>query len=178
VCPQLPSRINRAFRNGAGRPIARAAILEVAGEERRRARQAVLRRGMRRFICSIIALAGLAATPAMACRIWTPSAALSVIHAALPQPLPPGAVAFDVQFELIDGGWSALFTGIRPRVRQVIRGNYSGDIVIVRDRAAIRVTCYDPITNGGSGIILGMPVGYENGVLVLQPIFASPYRNR
>jgi hypothetical protein len=131
------------------------------------------------FSCSIfIALAALGAAPATACRIWMPSAAVSVIHSALPQPLPQGAVAFDVQFEDPDGGWAALSTGTRARVRRVIQGNYSSDILIVRDRGGIRIMCYDPIRYEGSGLIFGMPVGYENGLLVLQPIFASPYVRR
>lgn len=132
----------------------------------------------RSILFVVVALVALAPTPASACRIWMPSAALSVFHPALPRPLPPGAVAFDVQFEHPQGGWDALRAGARARVRRVIQGDYSGDAVIVRDREGIRITCYNPIPNGGSGFIFGMPVGYENGVLVLQPMFASPYMNR
>lgn len=139
----------------------------------------MLRRGMNRSIRSVlVALIALAPAPALACRIWTPSAALSVLHPALPRSLPPGSVAFEVQFEHPEGGWDALFAGTRARVRRVVQGDYAGAEVIVRDRGGIRITCYDPIPNGGSGFVFGTPVGYENGVLVLQPIFASPYGNR
>jgi hypothetical protein len=125
------------------------------------------------FLAVLLAFAGLAATPAMGCRIWMPSAAVSVIHSELPSSLPPGAMAFDVQFEEPEGSWEALFRGTRARVRRVVRGDYAGAVVIVRDRAdGVRITCYNPIRPGsGAGLVVGIPTGYENGVLVLQPIF-------
>ena len=122
-------------------------------------------------MCLLALLVGAMAAPASACRTYIPSADVSVIHQELPASLPPDTLVADVQFERPDGGWPELFKGARARVRRVIQGHYSGDVVIVRD-AQIRITCYDPIRFGGRGYILGKPVGYENGVLVLQPVFA------
>ena len=130
---------------------------------------------MRKLVLTaLVAIAGLAATPVTACRIWTPSASLSVIHRTLPTPLPSGALAFDVQFAAEDRGWEVLRRGARVRVRRVIQGHYTGGTVIVRDLGdanGIRIICYEPIRYDGAGVIIGIPTGYENGILVLQPIF-------
>ena len=142
----------------------------------------VLRRGMRRCIRSVlVALVGLAPTPAMACRVYVAAADLSVIHTELPRPLPADAFAAEVRFEQPDAGWPELWRGARVRVTRVIQGEYSGEIVIFRDRPnaeEIRFMCYAPIRYGGVGLILARPAGYENGLLVLQPIFQPPRLGR
>jgi hypothetical protein len=120
----------------------------------------------------------LAATPAPACRVYTPSADLSVLHEILPDPLPRGIFVAEIAFERPEDGWEALFKGAPARVRKMVQGRYGGERVIVRDRAALRIMCYDPIRDDGVGFLLGTPAGHENGVLVLEPIFATPGLSR
>jgi hypothetical protein len=130
---------------------------------------------MRRSIrFAFMALSAAAGTAATACRIYTPSADLAVTHAELPRQLPTGAFVAEVQFERPDRSWLELRDGARARVRRVVQGDYRGDFVIVRDTAQFRITCYNPFRNEGSGFIVGTPTGFENGILVLEPIFASP----
>ena len=130
------------------------------------------RRNMRQPSLLLLAsLIGFAASPVEACRIYTPSADLSVIHRELPRPLPADLFVFEVQFEQPGAGWAELHEGARARVRRIIQGDYSGDVLIVRDAAEIRITCYAPVRYGGLGIVLGRPVGVENGHMVLEPVF-------
>lgn len=117
---------------------------------------------------------GMLGTPAVACRVNTPSAQVSVIHPQIPANLPTDVFVAHVQFERPDGGWDELFRGARARVTRVIQGDYLGSEIIIRDLVEpndVRITCYDPIGFGGSGYIVGKPVGYENGVPVIQPTF-------
>jgi hypothetical protein len=117
-------------------------------------------------------------SPAEACRIYTPSANLSVIHRQLPPSLPSDVFVAEVQFEQADAGWAELREGTRARVVRVIQGNYSGEILVIRGTAEIRITCYAPVRYGGSGIVIGRPAGVEDGHMVLEPIFETPEERR
>jgi hypothetical protein len=123
-------------------------------------------------------IAGFAASPTEACRIYMPSADLSVIHRELPRPLPSELFVAEIQIERPDAGWAELREGTRARIRRIIQGDYSGDVLIIRDGAEIRVTCYAPVRYGGAGIVLGTPVGVENGHMVLEPVFEGPTERR
>ncbi|HZF96281.1 MAG TPA: hypothetical protein VEZ20_15570 [Allosphingosinicella sp.] len=124
-----------------------------------------------RFPIALAALAGLAAAPAAACRIYNPGADLSVLHRALPPTLPPDLFVAEIEFEQPDAGWDELFSGTRARVRRLVRGHYRGGVVVVRDVEGLRIPCYPPVRDGGSGYLLATPIGFENGVLVVQPVF-------
>lgn len=121
---------------------------------------------------------GFTASPVGACRIYTPSADLSVIHRELPRPLPSDLFVAEVQFERSDAGWAELREGARARIKRIIQGDYSGDVLIIRDAAEIRITCYAPVGYGGAGIVVGRPVGVENGHIVLEPVFEGPRERR
>lgn len=138
--------------------------------------------GMRRRASHILlAFLGAAATPAIACKIYTPGVDISVVHQDVPLSITSDVFVAEVQFEQPDAGWLELFKGARANILRVIQGNYRNDLLIVRDALGpdeIRVTCYNPIPTSGRGIILGIPLGIENGLLVLKPIFTSAPRSR
>lgn len=123
-------------------------------------------------------IAGFAAFPAEACRIYTPSADLSVIHRKLPSSIAPDLIVVEVQFEQPDAGWSELSKGTPARVVRVIQGEVPGDVLIIRDTAEFRATCYAPVRYGGSGIVMGKSAGVENGQVVLQPVFEQAEARR
>lgn len=100
-----------------------------------------------------------------------PKADLSVIWQQLPSELPKDAFVAHVKFKDPSAGWSELQKGTRAQVNRVVQGKFKGKEVIVRDTVEIRITCYAPLRFGGSGYIIGKPIGYERGVLILQPIF-------
>lgn len=128
----------------------------------------------KRFLLLLGSLAGLDPASAVACRIYTPGADQSVIHRELPHPLSPDLFVAEVEFEHPEAGWSELFNGTRARVRRVIQGTYRGNVVIVRDALGpdeMRITCYAPVRDGGSGIVVGRPIGSEGGLLVIKPTF-------
>ena len=126
----------------------------------------------------IAVLASLSASPVQACRMYTPSADLSVIHRQLPPSIPSDLFVAEVQFEQPDTGWEELGEGARAHVVRIIQGDYSGDVLIIRDTAEIRITCYPPVRYGGSGIVLGRPAGVEDGHMVVEPIFETPDERR
>ena len=126
----------------------------------------------RRLILSsgLAATIALAATPALACRV-APSNPWALIHAALPNPLPSGAIVAEVEFDRDSLSNTQLLhhPGVRARVRRVIQGHYRGSSLIVR-RTGMWTDCDRPAANGTSGLIVARPVGFESGVLVVEPI--------
>ncbi len=126
------------------------------------------------LFCAI--LIGLLGAPALACRSYNPFADISVIQKQLPAELPPDAFVAQIQFYYPNGGWTELGGGARARVLRLVQGYYSGIDIIVRDHPGLRefrALCYDPIGLSGSGYLVGKPVGYENGVIVIQPAIAQ-----
>ena len=127
------------------------------------------------LVCFAI-LIGMQAAPAVACRTYNRLADISVIQEQLPAKPPLDAFVAKIQFEHIGGGWPDLFRGARARITRLVQGTYLGTDVIVRDHAGpgeFRPICYDPMRTG-AGYIIGRPVGYENGVLVIQPALVQP----
>ena len=100
-----------------------------------------------------------------------PKADLSVIWQELPLDLPKGTFVAEVKFDDPTAGWSELNKGTRAQVIRVVQGSFKGREVIVQDTGELRITCYAPVRFGGSGYIIAKPIGYERGVLIVQPIF-------
>lgn len=137
---------------------------------------------MRRCILLVLCgFVGLMAAPAMACRIYMPGADVSVLHREPPQPLPSGLFVAEVAFENPEAGWRELLRGTRARIIRVIQGSYDGDMIIVRDllnHDEIRLVCYAPVRDGGTGFIIGTPIGFVDDVMVLKPRFEARGRPR
>lgn len=114
----------------------------------------------------------LAPGPAQAC--LTASSHLALIHSALPAPLPEGAIVAEVEIGAGDAplhlaAEGPLYsTGLSARVRRMIQGDYSGDTLILRP--AHMTSCDNPFDNGRVGYVVGTVRGYEDGVLVLDPV--------
>ena len=90
------------------------------------------------------------------------------IHNVLPSPLPAGTLIADVEIAS-DADAAELFrSGVRARIRRLIQGEYRGDILILR--ASTQHSCYFPFTNGRSGLIVGVPLAFEDDVLAVDPI--------
>lgn len=92
---------------------------------------------------------------------------LVLIHDALPNPLPAGAIVVEVEFETANR--RAYFAGgVRARIRRMIQGDYRGDTLIARSRD--ENSCYFPFAHGAAGLIVARPLGLEAGELVVEPI--------
>jgi hypothetical protein len=105
--------------------------------------------------------------PAEACRASAFHRAL--IHNALPTPLPEGTFIAAVEFDAHSLATSPLHPiGVRARIIRVIQGEYRGRALIVRKPSW--GSCDHPFQNGAVGFIVGRPVGYEQGLLVVHPI--------
>jgi hypothetical protein len=128
---------------------------------------------MKRLILAAALAIMLLPGQARACMIS--DALETLIHDALPRPLPRGTIIANVTFEStseaqLHGG------GIRATVRRMIQGDFRGRTLIVRQR--IISSCDDPFGNGRSGLIVSVPIGMENGMLVVAPILVSRLHRR
>lgn len=122
----------------------------------------------------IAAVATACATPATACRTYTPSANLSVLHRQIPAFVSSEQFVAEVHFENADAGWGELREGARARIIHVIQGHSDGEIIIVRDTAEFRIICYAPIRYDGHGILVGKTAGFRDGHLIVEPVFETP----
>ena len=115
-------------------------------------------------IGSVAAL--LAASPALAC----PSrhGVRALIHDAVPEEMPEGAVVLDVAFP--DDRTILSRSEIMAQVKSVVRGPFEGDSVLVR--MTERSSCHYPFVNGLSGLIVGHVELSERGP-VMQPIYVT-----
>lgn len=130
---------------------------------------------MERLVLPFIATIAIAfATPAVACRTYTPSANLSVLHRQIPASISSEQFVAEVQFEDADAGWADLREGARARIVRVIQGHSVGEVLIVRDTAEVRIICYPPIRYDGHGILVGKPTGFQDGHLIVEPVFETP----
>ncbi len=132
------------------------------------------------FFCVIfIALLG---TPAVACRSYDDNYWVSVVRAQLPAKLPEDAFVARIEVERPNDEWSELAKGVRVRVTRVLQGTYIGEDVIVRDQPRldqiVMTSCGIYRFGGAAGYVIGTPVGYENGVLVIQPAFLQTIPRR
>lgn len=105
----------------------------------------------------------------VAAEACTLSPGLALIHSALPAPLPQGLFIAEVE---IDRSTVREFADarVRARVTKVIQGD--ADVSRLLLRAGFITNCDEPLANGSTGLLLGVPRGYEGGVLVVEPITA------
>ena len=117
-----------------------------------------------------IALFGglVAPSPALACFDSANSGAL--IHNALPDPLPHGAVVLDASLPQEDG-MSLYQAGMRIRIRRVVHGDLRGRYALLRLDAPIS-SCDQPLSNGRHGLVIGMVIGPRKDVPIIRPAFA------
>lgn len=125
-----------------------------------------------RALFSLAAAGALAAaSPASGCRI-EPADPAAIIHDSLPA---PGIAAFVAEVDFEPGSLrpeTLHGAGALARVRRVVQGSYRGTSVVV-GRVGLWADCDRPAANGEAGIIVAKPVGYENGLLVVEPILVS-----
>ena len=97
-------------------------------------------------------------------------AQLTLIHTTLPRRLPQGTVVASVEFESrnLDRLYSS---GLRVRIRRMLQGDYRGRYLIVR--LSMRTSCDDPFGNGDAGRIVGIARGFEDGIMIVDPIMVS-----
>ncbi len=129
------------------------------------------------LLTSILVMA-MSAAPANACRIWSPQFALSLTHDALPERLSPDLIVAEVDFGTPHIDDNALYTsGVRANVLRVIQGPRRSAIIVQKrlGNDELRVVCYR--TRGGAGLFVGRPRGFENGVLVVEPMMVSTAMN-
>jgi hypothetical protein len=93
----------------------------------------------------------------------------AVIHSALPRPLPEGVFIAEVEIDrtTLRSYWGR---GIRARVRHVVQGDPRVTRIILRNE--VTTSCDAPLANGATGLILGLPRGRRQGVLIVEPITA------
>jgi hypothetical protein len=126
---------------------------------------------MRYLIPFLAASALFGASPATACRI-APSNPPAMIHAALPTPLPAGVLIAEVELRPEDVASYYPEGRVRARIVRLIQGDYRGSALIFRPRNGLVTDCDRPGANGTSGLIVAIPTGYEEGVLVAEAIMA------
>ena len=120
---------------------------------------------MHRPLLAFALLAGALAAPAQACgdqRFFH-----GVIHDALPDPLPAGTLIAEVEFEADAKPGDLFEQGLPARILRLVQGNYRGDTLIARTRWN---SCFYPFTNGRRGLIVAIPLGLEDGRMVVDPI--------
>ena len=109
----------------------------------------------------------------MACRGTENNYRVSVVRTQLPAKLPVDAFVARIEIEHPGGEFSELAKGVRVRVTRVLQGTYFGVDMIVRGQGGpnevMMTSCASYSFEGPAGYIIGRPVGYENGVLVIKP---------
>jgi hypothetical protein len=109
--------------------------------------------------------ASLSSVPAAAC--LKADLETAIIHSARPAILPAGLIVADVEFERAEE--LALYgDGIKVRVKEMIQGDARARTMIVR--AAVYSSCSRPFANGFHGIVVAIPRGWENGILVVYAV--------
>ncbi len=132
---------------------------------------------MLRSICIFCAISiGLLGTPAVACRNPDNSGySVTVVRTQVPAKLPADAFVARIEVAHPEGLWRELGKGVRARVTRVVQGAYLGVEVIIRDQPGpnimVTTSCGTATFGNAAGYVVGRPVGYENGVLVIQPEF-------
>lgn len=130
---------------------------------------------LRMLLFCLAIFVSMQTTPAVACRAPWNGYAITVVRNQLPAKLPEDAFVARIEVEHPEGLWAELGRGIRARMTRVVQGNYLGEEVIVRDHPSENVvvssSCNTVSFGSAAGYIVGRPVGYENGVLVIQPNF-------
>jgi hypothetical protein len=118
---------------------------------------------------SLLFVSVMAQQPAYACGL---SPSYAVVHSALPNPLPTGALVAEIEIETPDP--ERLYTtGLRARVRRAIAGARQGEPIILR--LPERSSCDAPFANGRSGLLVARPMAREGDLLVVWPELVSRY---
>jgi hypothetical protein len=112
---------------------------------------------------SIVA-AALAPAAARACSSAIAETAL--IHNSVASDPDPLLVIARVNIEGVDPA-PLHKAGLSARVLRMVQGSYDGELLILR---AYGSTCSNPFRNGTSGLVVGIPLGFEKGVLVLDAL--------
>lgn len=122
---------------------------------------------------ALLLAATMSPTKAAACS--TASGETALIHDGLPADLDPRLVAARVDIEGVDP--DALHKqGVTARVGRILQGDYAGDLLILY---SADTSCSRPFRNGRSGLIIGIPIGLEDGILALEALevsFGGGYR--
>lgn len=94
----------------------------------------------------------------------------AMMHSALPRPLPAGAIVAEIEADpdaidlmLVDGG-------IRVRVLRMIQGEAASTLILRTNGLS---SCDDVFGNGRRGLIIAIPAGHREGILIAMPIFAD-----
>ncbi len=109
----------------------------------------------------------LAPAPAAACmELHYP---LAMLHSALPDPLPAGAIVAEVEAgpEATD---EMLHDGMRVRVRRMLQGEAAAELIL---RVSGVTSCHAVLDDDWRGLIVAVPDGHRGGIPVAWPIFAE-----
>ena len=93
---------------------------------------------------------------------------VAMLHSALPNPLPAGAIVAEVEAgpEATD---EMLLDGMRVRVRRMLQGEPTPELIL---RAAVVTSCHAVLDEDRRGLIVAIPDGHRDGIPVAWPIFA------
>ena len=115
----------------------------------------------------IAVVALLVPAPATACMDLVLPVAM--LHSALPNLLPDGAIVAEVEAGPEATDWM-LLGGMRVRVRQMLQGEAASELIL---RAATVSSCHAVLDEDRRGLIVAVPDGHQNGIPVAWPIFAD-----
>ena len=123
---------------------------------------------MKRLILAALPVAALLApAPAAACMdLHLP---VAMLHSALPDPLPAGAIVAEIEAgpEADD---NMLYDGMRVRVRRMLQGDAAPELIL---RAASVTSCHWVLDEDRRGLIVAVPDGQQDGIPVAEPVFAE-----
>lgn len=107
-------------------------------------------------------------TPASAAAcLWGGGDAL--FHNGIPEDLPADLVVAEVHIEG-DDGYLLYASGLAARVSRVVQGPVSARQLILH--TSVSYDCEWPFENGTDGLIVGRLTGEQDGVPILEPVFA------
>lgn len=91
------------------------------------------------------------------------------IHSALPKSIPEQFFVAKIEIEPGDP-LRAYTIGLKARVLKVVSGVPAGDVIL---RVPEATSCDDFLANGRTGFIIGIPTGWSDKSLIVQPILVS-----
>jgi hypothetical protein len=97
------------------------------------------------------------------------NARTAVIHNIVPADLDPRLIVAEVDILTLNPE-RLHSTGGAAEIRRMIQGPKDEDFMVLR---VSDTSCSHPFLNGRSGIVVGMPIGRENGILVLDALEVS-----
>ena len=93
----------------------------------------------------------------------------ALIHNGIPEDLPADLVVAEVHIEG-DDGYLLYTSGLAARVSRVVQGPVSTPQLILH--TSVSYDCEWPFENGTDGLIVGRLTGEQDGVPILEPVFA------